>query len=166
MNGRRLRPWCERTLEVRSLFNPAFCGRVIYAAVAEYQKKSGSSLPVALVYLVLPLVLTTAIRERIGSRKHLVPWAQENPELLIDFGKRAASFVEITNEAVEFMLQIGYLVLSDNGGLSTGAGRKKLKKKSDDQEIADCIRNAKKVARWFANAGKVETIYICLGVRP
>ena len=35
-----------------------------------------------------------------------------------------------------------------------------------DEEISECIKKAEHVARWFVSAGKVENIYVCLGVRP
>lgn len=166
MVDKRLKPWTDRAMEVRSLFNPAFCGRVIYVTVTEYQKKTETGFPFALTYLILPLVLTSPIRNKISSRTQLTNWVQRNPELLINFGKRAANFVEITNEAIEFILQTGYLVLTDNGELSVSENKKKLSKKTDDQEIKECFTKAENVARWFANTDKVETVFVCLGVRP
>ena len=35
-----------------------------------------------------------------------------------------------------------------------------------DSEIAECLLKCEHIARWFATAGKVENIYIELGVRP
>lgn len=64
-------------------------------------------------------------------------------------------------------MQAGYLQLTSEGELSCC---KKLKgvnqEKNPDQEVKDCFDKAKHVARWFANTQRVETIYICLGVRP
>ena len=35
-----------------------------------------------------------------------------------------------------------------------------------DDEISECLKKGEHIAKWFATAGKVETIYIELGVRP
>ena len=92
---------------------------------------------------------------------------QRHQELVFNFGKRASDLVEVTNEAVELMLQTGYVKLTDNGELSKVISAGVLSKtKNTDQEVAECLTKAEHVGRWFAGAGKVETIYSCLGVRP
>jgi len=52
-----MRSWIERTNEVAYLLNPAFCGRILYASVKEYENKANQPMPFALIYLILPLVL-------------------------------------------------------------------------------------------------------------
>ena len=162
-----MKEWGKRPEEVRNLYNPAFCGRVPYASIAEYQKKCSCDFPFPLVYLVLPLVLPSRTRQAISSRTRFLNWVQAHQDLVYDFGLRARSLVEVTNEAVEFMLQTGHLVLSEDGELSVNSSRRGLgKTKSVDDEVKECLTKAENVGRWFAGAGKVETIYICLGVRP
>ena len=162
-----MRDWRQRPVEVRNLLNPAFCGRVLYAAVAAFQKRCGRNLPFPLVYLVLPLVLPSRIRHSISSRTHLLNWTQAHQDLIYDFGQRARDLVEVTNEAMELMLQAGFLVLTDEGELSKSHSNRSLgKARYADEEVKDCLTKAEHVGRWFAAAGKVETIYVCLGVRP
>lgn len=162
-----MRDWCHRPEEVRNLLNPAFCGRVLCAAVAAFQKKCGCSLPFPLVYLILPLVLPSRTRHAINSRTHLLNWVQVHQDLIYDFGQRARDLVVVTNEAMEFMLQAGFLVLTDEGELSMNHSNRSLgKTRYADDEVRDCLTKAEHVGRWFATAGKVETIYVCLGVRP
>ena len=162
-----MRVWDDRPDEVKNLLNPAFCGRVIYGTVSEYQKRTRRGFPFPLVYLVLPLVLPRPIRTEINSRTQLVNWVQRHQELVFNFGKRASDLVEVTNEAVELMLQTGYMKLTDNGELSKVISAGVLSKtKNTDQEVAECLTKAEHVGRWFAGAGKVETIYSSLGVRP
>ena len=162
-----MRAWKERPNDIQALFNPAFCGRLIYATVTEYQRKTGRDFPFALVYLLLPLVLPGKIRNEINSRTKLANWAANHQELLYNFGKRTADLVCITNEAVEFLLQSQYLRLTDYGELSANLVMGTLSKtKNVDLEVRDCIIKAEHVARWFALAGKTEMIYVCLGVRP
>lgn len=159
--------WEYRADEVKHLLNPAFCGRVIYGTVTEYQKKTKRDFPYPLTYLILPLVLPRQIRTKINSRTQFPNWVQNHQEFIFNFWKRAKDLVEITNEAVEFMLQTGYMKLTDNGELSkdfeTGALSKS---KYSDAEVDDCLVKAENVGRWFATTGRIETIFISLGVRP
>ncbi len=94
-------------------------------------------------------------------------WVQRFPHLLIGFPQRAKELVPITNEAVEFLLQTGKIYLTSSGELEVSPGIRTLSKtKFIDDEIADCIKKGEHVAKWFASAGKTETIYIELGVKP
>ena len=162
-----MRAWENRSDEVRNLLNPAFCGRVIYGTISEYQKNTKRDFPFPLIYLVLPLVLPRQIRTEISSRTQLTNWVQKHQELIYNFGERARDLVEITNEALEFMMQAGYISLNDNGELSKVLTAGALSKtKHIDSEVAECLQKAEHVGRWFAGAGKVEIIYTCLGVRP
>ena len=159
--------WSERPSELRYLLNPAFCARVLYASFAEYEKHTGTPMPFPLVYLVLPLVLHKRTREAISSRTAFLNWIQNNPKLMIGFGKRAKELVPITNEALEFLIQAKRINVTLDGNIVINGSEKKLSKtKFTDSEVRECILKAEHVARWFAITGKVQTIYISLGVRP
>ena len=162
-----MRVWDYRPDEVKYLLNPAFCGRVIYGTVSEYQRITKRDFPFPLIYLVLPLVLPRQIRTEINSRTQLTNWVQRHQELIYNFGKRARDLVEITNEALGDMMQADYISLYDNGELSKVLTAGTLSKtKHTDVEVAECLQKAEHVGRWFAGTGKVEIIYTCLGVRP
>ena len=162
-----MKSWDQRTHEVAYLLNPAFCGRLLYATIKEYEHKAQHAFPFPLVYLVLPLVLHKQTRSRINSRTHLLQWIQINQYLLIGFSKRAHELVIITNEALELLLHSGVIQFTPNGELSIIDSSKKLSKRHFiDHEIYECIVKSEHVARWFVRAGKIETIYIGLGVRP
>ena len=162
-----MRNWDERSEEIRYLLNPAFCGRLIYHVVNEYQRWENHGLPFPLVFLILPLILPNQIRSSIDSRTRLANWVKAHQNLVYNFGKRAGDMVEITSEAIEFMMQTGYLQLAENGMLSINTSRRRLRKTSFiDQEVSECIQKAEHVGRWFSSAGKAETVFICLGVRP
>ena len=139
-----MQEWKMRTREIAYLLNPAFCGRILYTTIRAYNEKSHRAFPFPLVYLVLPLVLHKETRAIISSRTHLHIWVQQNPQLLIDFPRRASELIPITNEAVEMLLQTRKII----------------------SEIAECLTKCAHIARWFEDAGKVENIYISLGVRP
>ena len=159
--------WDIRTHEVAYLLNPAFCGRILYSTIKTYNEISNRAFPFPLIYLVLPLVLHKRTRVNISSRTQLLGWVQKHPQLLIDFPRRTRELVPISNEAIEFLLQTGKILLTPNGELEIVPTSRTLSKtKYVDSEVKECLIKAEHVARWFASAGKTETIYIVLGVRP
>jgi len=159
--------WQERPSEVSYLLNPAFCGRIIYNTISEYYSSSEKPFPLALMYLILPLVLHKNTRELINSRTAFTNWIQNNPKVLIGFPRRAREMVTITNEAIEYLLQSKYICIDTNGEFIINVEQKKMSKtKFTDHEVKECINKAGHIGKWFASTGKVENIYISLGVRP
>lgn len=159
--------WNERAHEVAYLLNPSFCGRLLYSTIKIYCAGTQRAFPFPLVYLVLPLVLHKETRENINSRKQLHLWVQQYPQLLIDFPQRATELIPITNEAIELLLQTGKIVLTPNAELETSPTSRSLSKtKYVDSEIKECLLKCEHIAKWFEAAGKVENVYIELGVRP
>ena len=160
-------PWSKRPSEVRYLLNPAFCGRIIYSAILKYYKCSEQSFPLPLIYLILPLVLHKNTRELIHSRTAFTNWIQKNPKVLIGFSRRAREMVDITNEAIEYLLQAKYILINSNGEFIINTELKQMSKtKFTNAEVKECISKAEHVGKWFANTVKIENIYISLGVRP
>lgn len=162
-----MKSWNMRTREVAFLLNPAFCGRVLYSTIKTYNEKTNRAFPFPLIYLVLPLVLHKETRVNINSRTQFQLWVQRHPQLLIDFPRRAKELVPITNESLEFLLQAEKISITRDGELEISLNSKTLSKtKFVDDEISECLKKGEHIAKWFATAGKVETIYIELGVRP
>lgn len=162
-----MRYWHFRAKEVAYLLNPAFCGRLLYGCIKKYNEETKRNFPFPLIYLILPLVLHKKTRERISSRTQLTIWQQRYPELLIGFADRTKDMVQITNEAIEFLLQSGTVLLTNSAELEISQTIRSLSKtKYVNDEIKDCINKSEHVAKWFAATGKVETIYVSLGVRP
>lgn len=162
-----MKNWENRATEIAYLLNPAFCGRIIYYVIKIYQQETKRPMPFPLVYLILPMILHKKTRERIKSITQMQIWIQRNPEMLIGFADRAQSMVPITNEAVEFLMQSGIVTLTNNAELELAQLFKALSTtKYTNDEIKDCISKSSSVAKWFAKAGTVETIYVSWGVRP
>jgi len=64
-------------------------------------------------------------------------------------------------------MQTDYVSVNESGELVSSATKRAISKtKFSDDEVKECITKSEHVAKWFAKAGKVETIYITLGVRP
>ena len=160
--------WDKRSPEVANLLNPAFCAVVLYAAVAEYQKKAKSGVPFPLLYLLLPIVLHQETRNRVNSKTNMVVWLQRYPDALIGFPERARSLVAFTNEAIEYLLH-QHIVNVDNGELTvhkTISKAKMDKLAATDPEISNCILKAAHIGRWFYNMRSEENIYAAWGVKP
>jgi hypothetical protein len=162
-----MKPWNERTIEVACLLNPAFCGRLLYSTIKAYGAETKRPFPFALIYLVLPLLLHKQTREAISSKTQMIVWIQRNERLLIGFAERAKQLVPITNEAIEFLLNSNYIRITPAAEFELNPLMGSLSKtKYADDEIKACLTKSEHIARWFARAGKVETIFFVLGVRP
>ena len=160
--------WNKRSPEIANLLNPAFCAVILYATVAEYQKKAKLGMPFSLLYLLLPILLHQGTRSRINSRTNMVVWLQRNSDALVGFPERARCLVIFTNEAIECLL-LQQIVQVENGGLVIQKVLSKAKMDklaADDPEISDCIQKAAHVGRWFHSMRAEENIYAAWGVRP
>ena len=160
-----MREWGMRSTEVKYLLNPAFCGRLLYAAIAEYESRGGH-MPFPLLYLILPLVLHKTTREKINSKSKMLNWVHKNQDALVGFATRTKGLLEITNESIEFLLCSGVVQITAFGEFSIIPTIKLREKNPLDKEIKECIEKTRHVARWFVNAGTTENIYVNLGVRP
>lgn len=163
-----MKPWQNRPVEEANLFNPAFCGEVLRRAVAFYNNASERRFPYPLTFLVLPIVLHRKTREAISpnTREQLHVWLQNNPSVRVGFVERAKSLVPITNEALNFLLQINNVVLDEEAGLALMRHPQAINESQGDEEIRDCFRKAGIVGRWFARAGSAANIYTMWGVKP
>ncbi|WP_394884766.1 three component ABC system middle component [Clostridium butyricum] len=162
-----MRKWSERSKEVAYLLNPAFCGRIIYNTIKKYGDVTHRTFPFPLIYLILPLILHKHTRELINSKTKMLIWLQRYPETIINFAKRTKDLIPITNEAIELLMQAKKIRLTNNGELEVVMTSKSLSKtKFTNIEIKECINKSEHIAKWFAEVGKTETIYISLGVRP
>lgn len=158
-----MKQWDKRTSEVAYLFNPAFCGGVIYKCVKSYQEEAKQCMPYPLSYLILPIILHKNTRVRINSISHMKVWLQKNPDVLINFALKAKNLVIITNEAVEFLLQQRIIEITNDGISIIKLLSSKKINGIIDAEIKECFSKAEHVGKWFARSGAVENIYNAWG---
>lgn len=162
-----MKQWDKRSNEIAFLLNPAFCGRLLYSTINKYNKEAKRPFPIALTYLVLPLLLHKRTRDTIDSRTQMLIWIQRNERLLVNYSERAKQLVPITNEALELLLQSGCIRLTATADLEVNPTIRALSRtRFADNEIKACLSKSEQLAKWFAGAGKTETIFISLGVRP
>lgn len=162
-----MKRWDLRPFEIRNLFNPAFCGLVLFRALRAYEDEDARGMPFSLTLLVLPLSLQREAREILAqaNRSYFLKIVAANPQMLVDFPKRATDLLPFTLEALGLLHQLGAIVVANDGALKTipDGVRKTI---SGTPETVSCQRVAKFLGREFAQIGDRATVYTTLGVRP
>ena len=162
-----MKPWDQRPIEFRNLFNPAFCGLVLNRAFQGYEEQNDQGMPFSLSLLVLPLCLHEETRNVIAanSRAKLLKTVEGNQQLMVGFAARAATLLPYTLEALGLLTQLACLEVVPSGRLRTvpKAVRAKV---SGTPETVDCQRVARVVGKEFARIADRVTVYATFGVRP
>ncbi len=165
----QIKPWDERPFEIRNLFNPAFCGLVLFRALQGFEENDDRGMPYSLTLLILPLCLHKYSREALaaGARGYLLKVAEKNPQVHVGFAERATAMLPYALEAFGLMMERGCITVSDDGRIRTVD--KALRKTVDTKGTAETIasqRVARFVGREFATIADRVTIYTTFGVRP
>jgi Family of unknown function (DUF6521) len=162
-----MKPWNQRPFEVRNLFNPAFCGIILFRALAGFQEENEAGMPFSLALLVLPLCLHKDTRFVLAenSRSYFLKAVEKNPRVLVGFAERAQHLMPFALEALGLLMEGGCFIVARDGRLQT-VDKKVRKTVSGTDESIACQRVARFVGREFARIGDRVTIYSSLGVRP
>ncbi len=162
-----MKPWTERPFEIRNLFNPAFCGVVLFRALAGYEEEDEAGMPYSLALLVLPLCLHKDTRSVLAdnARGYFLKVIERNPRVLVGFAQRAKHLLPYALESLGFLMERGCFVVTDEGRLQTVHQKVRKRVTGTDESIA-CQRVARFLGREFARVGDRGTIYTSLGVRP
>ena len=162
-----MKHWVERAPEIAYLLNPAFCARLLLKAIKSYEKESKRKMPYSLIYLILPIVLHKETRNKANSKSKMLSFLGKNPELLVGFAERAKSLVQITNEALIYLLSSKLVFIDKNGGIGLNPKIKTLSEtKYSAGDVKKCLSCSEAVGKWFARSGDEKTIYISWGVKP
>lgn len=158
--------WSERPVEIRNLFNPAFCGLVLARALAGFQAVDARGIQFSLTLLMLPLCLHRRSREilRDGSRSYFLKVVAEHPELQVGLAQRCTNMLPFALEGFGLLMNVQELSVTSDGRLLLGNGVRKTV--SGTEESIACQRVASYLGREFARAGDRGTIYATLGLRP
>jgi hypothetical protein len=162
-----MKPWDQRPFEVRNLFNPAFCGLVLFRALQGYEEEDPDGMPFSLSLLVLPLCLHKDSREAIATsnRSYLLRIVEKNPQLQVGFAGRVNELMPFALEAFGLLMERGCFVVSQDGRLQTVP---KMMRKSviGTSESISCQRVARIIGKEFALIADRVTIYTAFGIRP
>ena len=162
-----MRRWNERPVEIRNLFNPAFCGLILMRALCGYEENDERGMPFSLVLLVLPLCLHKRSREimQAGNRSYLLKLVVSHPELLVGFARRTTDLLPYTFEALGLLMQMGLFRVDEHGRLKAVPNGIR-KSVTGSAETISCQRVARFVGKEFARVGDRSTLYMTMGVRP
>lgn len=162
-----MKRWDQRPFEIRNLFNPAFCGLVLFRAIRGYEEEDARGMPFSLSLLVLPLCLHKDSREifAVGSRSYLLKNTEENPQVLVGFADRATAMLPYVFEGFGLLMDRDCILVADGGRLQTVSGRVR-KSVTGTSESKSCQRVARYLGKEFARVADRVTIYTTLGVCP
>lgn len=164
-----MKRWDRRPFEIRNLFNPAFCGLVLFRALHGYEEEDARGMPFSLSLLVLPLGLHKDSREVIASspRSYLLKTAEKNRQIMVGFADRVTQMLPYAFEGFGLLMERGCIVIADNGRIQTVP--KKVRKAVDGTGTAEtvaCQKVARIVGKEFARIADRATIYATFGIRP
>lgn len=161
-----MKHWDERPVEIRNLFNPGFCGLVVFRALAAFHEVDERGMPFSLSLLILPLSLHKQSREVLqrGNRSYFLKIMAEHPELQVGLARRCADTLPFTFEALGLLMHLDTLIVRHDGRLLPGEGVRKTI--TGTAETVSSQRVAAFLGKQFALIGDRGTIYTTLGVRP
>ncbi|MBS1851382.1 MAG: hypothetical protein JST79_10750 [Acidobacteria bacterium] len=162
-----MKPWNQRPFEIKNLFNPAFCGVILFRALAGYEEENEVGMPFSLALLVLPLCLHKDTRLVLAenSRGYFLKVIEKNPRILVGLATRTKQLLPFALEAFGFLMERGCFFVTEDGRLRTVDGKVRKRVTGTDESIV-CQRIARFIGREFARVGDRGTIYTSLGVRP
>lgn len=162
-----MKRWDQRPFEVRNLFNPAFCGLVLFRGLQGYEEENTDGMPFSLALLVLPLCLHKDTRLVIADspRSYLLKTVEKNPQFLVDFADRARNLMPFAFEAFGLLMERGCFTVSQDGRLKTVPDRVR-KSITGTTESISCQRVARIIGKEFARIADRITVYTTLGIRP
>ncbi|MBE7383737.1 MAG: hypothetical protein F6J95_020260 [Leptolyngbya sp. SIO1E4] len=159
-------PWERRPIEIANLFNPAFCSLLLQYGVRGYERESGSGMPYALLFFILPITLHPYTRSVLPTttRTKLHVWLQENPEVRIDFINRMRNLTPYTKEAIIFGCQTRIITFQEDGKVVWI--RRSLNSNTEIPELDSLIRRAEFLGQWMAKIQEPASFFTMWGVRP
>lgn len=162
-----MKRWDLRPFEIRNLFNPAFCGVVLFRALNSYEEVDARGMPFSLTLLILPLCLHKGSRELLAgnSRSYLLKTVEKNQQVIVGFADRVTQMVPYAFEALGLLMERGCIFVTEDGRIKTLP--KKVRKAIDGTtESVACQKVARVVGKEFARIADRATIYTTFGIRP
>ncbi len=149
------------------MFNPAFCGLVLFRALHGYEEEDGRGMPFSLTLLVLPLCLHKDSRELFANspRSYLLKTAEKNQQIMVGFAERVTQLLPYTFEGFGLLMERDCIAVSDDGRIQTVPNRVR-KTVSGTAETIACQKVARNVGKEFARISDRATIYTTFGIRP
>lgn len=162
-----MRVWDQRPIEVRNLFNPAFCGLVLLRAMVSFEEKDDRGIPFSLAPLILPICLHKQSRDILipRPRSYFLKLVADHPQLLVGFGARAQDMLPFTFEGLGLLHHFETMQVRTDGRLKVNPQRVR-KSVTGSEETQAIQKVAKYLGKEFARIGDRVTIFATMGVRP
>lgn len=162
-----MKTWDKRPREVRTLFNPAFCGLVLARAIEGFTAEGNRPMPFSLSLLILPLCLHQRTRGILkdANRSYLTNILQDHPEIRVDLAQRTRGLFPYTMEAFAYLTACDAIAVDENGEITVRDDRVR-RATFGSQETKDCQTVARALGGKFARINDRATIYTTLGIRP
>lgn len=162
-----MKPWDQRPFEIRNLFNPAFCGLIIFRSLRGYEEEDARGMPFSLSLLVLSLCLHRDTREVLASssRSYLLKTMEKNQHVMVGFADRVTQMLPFALEGLGLLMERGCIAVADDGRIRTVDGKVR-KTVSGTEETVSCQKVARIIGKEFARIADRATVYTTFGIRP
>jgi hypothetical protein len=159
--------WDQRPFEIRNLFNPAFCGLVLFRALRGYEEEDARGMPFSLSLLVLPLCLHKDSREVIARnpRSYLLKTTEKNQQVMVGFADRVTHMLPYLFEGFGLLMERGCIAIADDWRIQTVPDKVRKTAIGTDETVS-CQKVARIVGREFARIADRVTVYTTFGIRP
>ncbi len=159
--------WSKRSIEIRNLYNPAFCGLLLLKAIEGFESKDKMGIPFSYLFLILPLCLFEQSRNLLieNKRKKLLRLLVDHPEILIEFPDKCIATRQYMLESMGLVMSYGLLSISQDGKFKKNK-KPLLRKIEIDGEVETSKSAAEILGRMLAEVGSEVTVFSSLGVKP
>jgi len=148
------------------LFNPFFCGLIMYSAIDEFNTRTSRGFPFSYSYFILPIVLPSASRNSISRNRSLEAMMNNNPKIAVNFPVMMESCIGYTKNAISCLLKAGMIDIS---GMEIYAQKCNIcvgDRKIIGSDVNRYIDSARIVSRFLSVYTRPEDLYYLMGVRP
>lgn len=162
-----MKRWDQRPFEIRNLFNPAFCGLILFRALHGYEEENVRGMPFSLSLLVLPLCLYKGSREVIASnpRSYLLKTVEKNQQIMVGFADRVTQMLPYAFEGFGLLMERDCITIGDDGRIQTVPDKVRKTIKGTTETVT-CQKVARIVGKEFARIADRATVYTTFGIRP
>jgi hypothetical protein len=162
-----MKRWDRRPFEIRNLFNPAFCGLILFRALHGYEEEDPRGMHFSLSLLVLPLCLHRDSREVIAGspRSYLLKTTEKNQQIMVGFADRVTQMLPYAFEGFGLLMERGCIAIANDGRIQTVPNMVR-KTVIGTSETVSCQKVARVVGKEFARIADRVTVYTTFGIRP
>jgi hypothetical protein len=153
--------------DIHAETNPAYCATVLahFCEAYRQQQVQGHAPAAAVVYLLLPLVLSEDLASTFdGCNKNtgLLVWLDRSPRVLTSLSQRVNTTLTVSTEAIRFGCIAGMLRLNREGEIESSD--RKVPAVVSGGVAGAALKRARLLGIWFAGAGSARAVIEALGV--